>query len=124
MKIVVSIFLFISFSVLSGCLPEASKKSSDPDVLPIEPQDISLNWSPNFILEDGSSFQLIEIESYTLFWGRSQGSLLEEIEIPSADIESYVFTVTESGDYYFAIAVNTIYGTSSEPSNIVHKQVN
>jgi len=124
MKIVVSIFLFISFSVLSGCLPEASKKSSDPDVLPIEPQDISLNWSPNFILEDGSSFQLIEIESYTLFWGRSQGSLLEEIEIPSADIESYVFTVTESGDYYFAIAVNTIYGTTSEPSNIVHKQVN
>lgn len=124
MKIVVSIFLFISFSVLSGCLPEASKKSSDPDVLPIEPQDISLNWSPNFILEDGSSFQPIEIESYTLFWGRSQGSLLEEIEIPSADIESYVFTVTESGDYYFAIAVNTIYGTTSEPSNIVHKQVN
>lgn len=124
MKIVVSIFLFISFSVLSGCLPEASKKSSDPDVLPIEPQDISLNWSPNFILEDGSSFQPIEIESYTLFWGRFQGSLLEEIEIPSADIESYVFTVTESGDYYFAIAVNTIYGTSSEPSNIVHKQVN
>ncbi len=124
MKIVVSIFLFISFSVLSGCLPEASKKSSDPDVLPIEPQDISLNWSPNFILEDGNSFQSIEIESYTLFWGRSQGSLLEEIEIPSADIESYVFTVTESGDYYFAIAVNTIYGTSSEPSNIVHKQVN
>jgi hypothetical protein len=124
MKYIVKIVLLICFSVISGCLPEATKSSSDPDIIPIEPQNISLNWSPNFVLEDGSSFQPVEIESYTLFWGREQGSLLEQIEIPSADIETYIFTVTESGDYYFAVALNTIYGTKSGPSNVVHKKVN
>ena len=64
-----------------------------------------------------------EIEVYNLHWGDDAENLTETIEIANMGADSYVFTAQAAGDYYFAITVESIYGTHSNDSNVVYKRI-
>lgn len=124
MNYLVSVVLVISYSLLTACFDTSSSSSSKVSNDGNISQSISLSWNPIFEFEDGSVLQASEINSYTLHWGRSDSSQPEEILISDPATQSYEFTATEGGDYYFAISVESIYGTRSLISNVVHKEVN
>ena len=136
MKYIAMTVMFLCFSVLTACITvETSDPMLDKDIVepaepaePAEPgafpQSIVLNWNPNPELEDGSTLHSSEIDSYIINWGRSSSNQSEKISVLSPNIGSYIFTVTEGGDYYFSVSVITIYGTKSSLSNLVHKEVN
>lgn len=87
------------------------------------PQAIILNWQSVYEDELGKAVHQHEVENYIIHWGRDQSSLNNTIIINPA-FDSYQFTAQAAGDYYFAISVESIYGTHSQASNIVYKQVN
>lgn len=127
MNYFLSFVMFLCFSVLTGCLKIApGSKATDKEVIDKVnlSETLTLNWNPIFQLEDGSDLQPSEIDSYTIHWGRSSSSQTEEILVSDPEAVSHVFTATESGDYYFSVSVETIYGSKSSPSNVVHKEVN
>lgn len=116
----------------TGALADSANPSDAIDPTdPVNPPDnedfsqaVTLNWNPIFMLEGGSVLLPSEIDSYILYWGRSASSQPETIRISDFGAQSYVFTATERGDYYFSVAVETVYGMESAPSNVVHKEVN
>jgi hypothetical protein len=136
MKSLVCTTLLLCLSFLTACteIESASSvadKEADAPADPKNPtsnenfsQTVTLNWNPTFELEDGSVLQPSEIDSYILYWGRSASSQAEAIRVPGFSDPSYIFTATERGDYYFSVSVETVYGMESEPSNVVHKEVN
>ncbi len=126
MNYLVSVVLVLSCSLLTSCFDTGSSTSSNKNSNEDEnfSQLINLSWNPTLEFDDGSLLQLSEITSYTLHWGRSNASQPESILIEDPTTQSYEFMASEQGDYYFAISVETIYGTRSLISNIVHKEVN
>lgn len=142
MKILVFTALLLCLSCLAACTEKESVNSTaDKEIdapadtlTPTNPenppsnedfsQTVTLSWNPTFMFEGGSVLQPSEIDSYILYWGRSASSQPEAIRISDVGDPSYVFTATERGDYYFSVAVETVYGMESAPSNVVHKAVN
>ncbi len=88
------------------------------------PQELTLTWSPRYEDEDGNTVHKSEIETFILSWGDDANNLTEVIEIDNIGADSYVFTAQTAGDYYFAISVESIYGSKSQASNVIYKQVN
>ncbi len=88
------------------------------------PQELTLTWSPTYEDEDGNTVHKSEIETFILSWGDDANNLTEVIEINNIGADSYVFTAQTAGDYYFAISVESIYGSKSQASNVIYKQVN
>jgi hypothetical protein len=87
-------------------------------------QELTLRWNPTYEDELGNTIHKNEIENYTLYWGNDLNNLDKAVKISDIASDSYVFTAQTAGDYYFAISVESIYGTHSQASNIVYKQVN
>jgi len=87
-------------------------------------QALTLRWNPTYQDDMGNIVHKSEIETYTLYWGHEEDNLTEVVQVANMGADSYVFTAQTAGDYYFAISVESIYGTHSEISNVVYKQVN
>jgi len=87
-------------------------------------QALTLRWNPTYQDDMGNTVHKSEIETYTLYWGHEENNLTEVIQVNNMGADSYVFTAQTVGDYYFAISVESIYGTHSDISNVVYKQVN
>lgn len=119
MKYYSSVVLLLSF--LTACM-SSSTGSSDNRGQGLSTA-INLNWSQSFELEDGTALDPAEIESYIIHWRHSTSDQYEEIIIDDTSINSYVFTATKSGEYYFTLSLKTVYGTNSQLSNVVYKEV-
>ena len=81
----------------------------------------TLQWAEPSFLENGDALSHNEIASYDIHWGVSPTSMALLTQITDREVVEYVVPDLDPGEYFFSISVTTIYGTQSDPSNIISK---
>jgi hypothetical protein len=80
----------------------------------------TLSWIPPTTNTDGST--LTNLAGYKIYWGRSQDTLTNSVQI-NAGLTSYVVDELTPATWYFAIAALNTQGVESARSNIASKTV-
>ncbi len=106
--------LSIALLLLIGC--------SDNNALGGEESTITLNWSQPEKMEDNTSLENNDIHAYHIQWGLRSDNLIYSIKV-APEINSYNVSRLEPGEYFFAVAVETVFGDRSQLSNTVTKVI-
>ena len=108
----------------SGLDPEINDQENNEEAEnTIDGTSITLNWTEPSEYDNGDVLSRSEIESYEVFWGLSESSLSTLTVIDNPETFEYIVDGLFQGVYYFTISVTTIYGTTSEQSNIIRKVI-
>jgi hypothetical protein len=107
-------FYFVWVFVLSACADLRTENSSNLST--------TLNWQAPTQSEDGRDLLVGEIDSYRIYWGKSESAMTEWIEL-GADARSHVFESLAPGLYFFVITAFNVYGLESVNSNTISKEV-
>ena len=116
------ILLWLAFFSLAGC---KNQLSWDQNLLVTKNSDaVILSWKAPPEDTSGTAMSASDIGGYKIYYGTSQGQLIEMIDagkvLTYSIPRSYFATKTT---YYFSVTAYGISGLESEKSNIVSKYV-
>ena len=97
---------------------EANNEDQIPDG-----ESITLNWTEPSLFEDGEALSRSEIDSYEIFWGLNETDLTTLTVIDDPNTLEFIVNGLFQGVYYFSISVTTIYGNTSDQSNVIRKVI-
>ncbi|MBV1884307.1 MAG: fibronectin type III domain-containing protein [Pseudomonadales bacterium] len=97
---------------------EANNEDETPDG-----ESITLNWTEPSLFEDGEALSRSEIDSYEIFWGLNETDLTTLTVINDPNTLEFIVNGLFQGVYYFSISVTTIYGNTSDQSNVIKKVI-
>ena len=103
--------------------PETETEVSEETQSTVEGATITLNWTEPSLYENGEALSRSEIESYEILWGLSETGLSSLTVIDDPNTLEYIVDGLFQGVYYFSISITTIYGNTSEQSNIIRKVI-
>ena len=86
--------------------------------------NVTLKWAEPSFYDNGELLSRSEIASYDILWGLSTSTMEPLQHINDSNTLEYVVENLSQGEYYFSISVTTIYGNTSNQSNIVSKIIN
>lgn len=81
----------------------------------------TLSWTPPTQNEDGSP--LTDLAGYEILYGRSSGSLNEQVTLSNPGLTNYMITGLGSGTWYFAVRAYSASGKKSDLSAVVSKTI-
>lgn len=82
---------------------------------------VTLSWTPPTENTDGST--LVDLAGYRIYWGTSEGSYPNSIDIDNPSISTYVLENLSPGTYRFVATSLNASGMESDYTNPITKQV-
>lgn len=81
----------------------------------------TLSWTPPTENTDGT--QLTDLAGYNIYWGTTEGTYTNEINIANPTITTYVVEALAPGTYYFVATAYNESGVESSFSNVATKNI-
>lgn len=91
------------------------------DVTPPAPETAvaSITWTPSNYYENGDPMNLSDVGYYQVIYGTAPDKLTQTAEVGLGDLLRYELQATVGSTYYAAVRTVSIYGSSSDPSNVI-----
>jgi hypothetical protein len=84
---------------------------------------ISLSWNAPYEREDGTPIAMSEIAGYRVYYGMSQGSYTEEVDVKDGSTMEVTLDGVASGTYYIVVTTYDVDGRESGYSDEVVKTI-
>jgi hypothetical protein len=86
-------------------------------------QDINLSWVAPVEREDGTPIAMAEIAGYRVYYGTSQGSYPNQVDISNGSTMQVTLGNLVSGTYYIVVTTYDMDGRESAFSQVVTKSI-
>jgi len=125
-SLVVASALVFAGIVLGGCndsstTSSATEATSTSNAAPTSTGTATLSWQAPTIDTNGQA--LTDLSGYVIYYGTSESSLNQSIQLNSTGTQTYVIDNLESGTWYFAVRAMASSGAESALSNVVSKTI-
>ena len=126
MKSLVASALVFAGMVLGGCndsstTGSATNATSTSNAAPTSTGSATLSWQAPTTDTNGQA--LTDLSGYVIYYGTSESSLNQSIQLNSTGTQTYVIDNLESGTWYFAVRAMASSGAESALSNVVSKTI-
>ena len=86
-------------------------------------QDVNLSWAAPVERENGEPISLAEIAGYRVYYGTTQGSYPNQVDIADRNTTQVTLSNLATGTYYFVITTYDVDGRESAFSQVVTKSI-
>ena len=126
MKSLVASALVFAGIVLGGCQDNsttgsATNATSTSNAAPTSTGSATLSWQAPTTDTNGQA--LTDLSGYVIYYGTSESSLNQTIQLNSIGTQTYVIDNLGPGTWYFAVRAMASSGAESALSNVVSKTI-
>ena len=125
-SVVVAGALVFAGIVLGGCndsstTGSATDATSTSNAAPTSTGSATLSWQAPMTDTNGQA--LTDLSGYVIYYGTSESSLSQSIELNNIGTQTYVIDNLGPGTWYFAVRAMASSGAESALSNVVSKTI-